>query len=336
MKFDFSPIRKIIKPDKSILLTSHTNPDGDAIGSVLALYHFFTQSGYQVKALVPNQFPDFLHWMPGCNDIIIFEKNKELGKKLLNGSDIIFSLDYNSPDRMGEAGKSLAKSKATKILIDHHINPDINNFDFCYSNINTSSTSELVYLLIKEIGPVQINSSISECIFTGIVTDTGSFSYNCNFEQTFSIVSELIQQGIDITKINRLIYATNTESRLRLLGYSLSEKLKLYPGFNTAIICLSKEELKKYNHQIGDTEGLVNYALSIKGIRFAAFFSEKDEKIRMSFRSVGDFSVNEFARLHFEGGGHRNAAGGDSYLSMEKTIDKFEKLLFDYKDPLTK
>ncbi|MCF8378261.1 MAG: DHH family phosphoesterase [Bacteroidales bacterium] len=335
IKLDFSLIREKITPGKSILLTSHNNPDGDAVGSVLALYHFFYQAGYEVYALVPNPYPEFLHWMPGHENILIYEDKQAYANQLFISSEIIFSLDYNTPERMGEAGKYLRKSKALKILIDHHIDPEVDFYDHCFSNVNISSTSELAYLFMDSINPELISKDVAECIFAGILTDTGSFSYNCNFQQTFNISGALIAKGIDAARINRLIYATHTESRLRLLGYSLSKKLKVYKEFNTAIICLTRAELEKFNHQIGDTEGLVNYALSIKGIRFAALFTEREEKIRISFRSVGNFSVNDFARAHFEGGGHKNAAGGDSYISMEQTIKKFELLLSENKHVLT-
>ncbi|MEZ5082038.1 MAG: DHH family phosphoesterase [Bacteroidales bacterium] len=333
--FNFSEVKKLLSPGKKILLTSHANPDGDAVGSILAMLHFLNQMNLPTVALLPNRFPEFLHWMPGQEKIKYIDGNEKEAENLFLDSDIIFSLDYNAPSRLDNAGKFLIKSKAVKILIDHHIKPEIQYFDHILSEIAISSTSELVYQFISEINPELINRAVAECIYVGILTDTGSFSYNCNFSKTFITVSKLIEKGIDTAAINRYVYDTNTEDRLRLLGYSLSEKMEVIKEYNTAIISLSQEELKRYNNKIGDTEGLVNYALSVKGIRFAAFFRETKNKVRISFRSIGEFSVNEFARSHFEGGGHKNAAGGDSYVSMEKTIEKFKRLLPEYKNQLS-
>lgn len=332
---NFTEVKKLLVPGKKILLTSHSHPDGDAVGSVLAMFHFLNQMQIQTVALLPNRFPEFLHWMPGQEKIKYIEGNEKEAENLFNESDIIFTLDYNAPSRIGDAEKMLINSNAVKILIDHHIKPETQYFDHLLSEVKISSTSELVYQFITEINPNFVNREVAECIYVGILTDTGSFSYNCNFSKTFFTVSKLIEKGIDTAAINRYVYATNTEDRLRLLGYSLSEKMEVFKEYNTAIISLSEEELKRYNSQIGDTEGLVNYALSIKGIRFAAFFREKEKKVRISFRSIGEFSVNEFARNHFDGGGHRNAAGGNSTLSMEKAVEKFKELLPEYKNQLS-
>jgi phosphoesterase RecJ-like protein len=247
---------------------------------------------------------------------------------------VLFSLDYNSPSRINDASGSFVNSPAVKILIDHHINPEKDAYDHCFSTTQISSTCELVYQFMKSINKNLIDKAIAENIFVGIMTDTGSFSYNCNYESTFKIVAELIGKKIDTNRINRLIYSDNTESRLKLLGYSLSEKLIVLPEYQTAYISLTRAELEKYHYKTGDTEGLVNYALSIKGVQFAALFTERENKIRISFRSVGNFSVNEFAGKHYEGGGHRNAAGGDSFVDMDQTLINFNRLLEDYKDLL--
>lgn len=285
--------------------------------------------------MLPNRFPEFLQWMPGQEKIVFIEDNEKEAEQLFLESDIIFTLDYNSPSRLGNAGKMLISSKSVKVLIDHHIEPESQYFDHLLSDVKISSTSELVYQFMSEINPESINRSVAECIYVGILTDTGSFSYNCNYSKTFTIVGKLIEKGIDTVAINRKVYATNTEDRLRLLGYALCEKMEVIKEYNTAIIALTKDELETYNNKIGDTEGLVNYALSIKGIRFAAFFREAENKVRISFRSVGEFSVNDFARNHFEGGGHKNAAGGDSFVSMKKTMEKFKRLLPEYKNLLS-
>lgn len=312
-------------------MTSHTNPDGDAIGASLALYHFFKALGHPVDVLVPNQFPDFLKWMEGQDQILIYKTNKEKCDRAFENADFIFSIDYNAPSRLGDAEQVFLKSQGKKILIDHHAEPASKFYDYVFSTINTSSTSELIYFFITQYDPSLLTRTMAECIYAGIMTDTGSFSYACNSETTFRVTAELYKTGIDGVTINRLVYCTYSEQRLRLLGYALSEKLRVLHPFSTAYMFLSKEELKRFDFKVGDTEGLVNYALSIKGMKFAAIFVEKEDKVRISLRSVGNFSVNDFARRHFEGGGHLNAAGGDSYLSLEETIGKFESLLEDYR-----
>ena len=331
---NISQIKELLSSKKKILITSHSNPDGDALGSGLAMVHFLKQLGHEINFMVPNSFPDFLKWMPGQENILIYEKEKKECQRLMKSADILFSLDYNTPSRLGEAGDDFKDAKGIKILIDHHIDPDVQEYDYVLSTVMTTSTSELVYDFIKQIDPTKLNVDIAECLYTGIMTDTGSFSYACNYEKTFRIVAELYKLGLDGVKINRLVYNTYSENRLRLLGYALSEKLVVLQEFATAYIYLTKEELNQYNYKAGDTEGLVNYALSIKGIKLAALFIGKSEKIRISFRSVGEFSVNKLARNHYEGGGHKNAAGGDSFLSMKETLAVFERLLSKYKEEL--
>jgi phosphoesterase RecJ-like protein len=300
------------------------------------MYHFLKLSGHDVNVIVPNSYPDFLVWMPGQEKILIYEENKKLCDELFKFSDILFSLDYNAPSRLGMAAGSFKKAKGIKVLIDHHIQPETKTYDHIFSTIDISSTSEIVYEFMYQINSGLINKSMAECIYAGIMTDTGSFSYACNYERTFGIVADLYKSGIDGVKINRLVYATFSENRLRLLGYALSEKLKVLPEYSTAHISLTRKELKHFNYQVGDTEGLVNYALSIKGIKFAALFTERKDKIRISLRSVGEFSVNSLANKHFEGGGHKNAAGGDSFLTLDETLKKFERLLPEYEGQLSK
>jgi len=331
---DFSGIYPVLISPKRILLTSHTNPDGDALGACLALYHFFKASGHEVIVIVPDHFPDFLTWMKGQDEILNYKTDKPKCDRLFKNAEILFSIDYNAPSRLGDAEQAFITSSGIKILIDHHAEPESRFYDHVFSTIKTSSTSELVYFFITGNGEGRITKTIAECLYTGIMTDTGSFSYACNSETTFRVVAELYKAGIDSVMINRLVYSTFSEQRLRLLGYALSEKLKVIYPFATAYISLSKEELTRFDFRVGDTEGLVNYALSIKGMKFAAIFVEKDDKVRVSFRSVGEFSVNDFARKHFEGGGHKNAAGGDSFISLSDTLEKFEYLLTEYKADL--
>ncbi|MBW6491544.1 MAG: bifunctional oligoribonuclease/PAP phosphatase NrnA [Lentimicrobium sp.] len=319
-----------------ILITTHYNPDGDALGSSFALCRYLKNKGYQVSVLVPNEYPGFLAWMPGNKDVIVYSKNSETADILIDEADLIFCLDYNAIQRVNLFTEKLEKSSAIKVLVDHHLQPEP-QFDFVFSVINTSSTSELIYDLINAMGDKHlIDKEIANCLYVGIMTDTGSFSFACNHPHTYEVVAELVRIGVDTEQVHRLVYDTYSEHRMRLLGYCLSEKLQVMHNFSSAYIWLTKEDMKRFNVQSGDTEGIVNYALSIKGISFAAFFTEKRDRIRISFRSKGDFSVNTFAREHFNGGGHRNAAGGDSFMNMQETLKTFEMLLPNYLDDLKK
>jgi len=329
-----SKVKELLNKPSNIIITSHLNPDGDAIGSSLAMYNFLLQKNHNVSVITPNEFPAFLAWMPNSDKILIYKHQQEKALELLNNADIVFCLDFNSIQRAEKFAEPIKNSGAIKILIDHHTQSE-DNFDYVISTVKTSSTSELVYDFIVDLGEKHlINKSIAESIYVGIVTDTGSFSYLCNYEKTYLIVAELIKLGVDCEHIHRLVYDTFSENRLRLLGYCLSEKLRVLDEFHTAYIYLSAEDLKKFDYQVGDTEDVVNYALSIKNINFAVIFIERKKLIRLSFRSKGEFLVNEFAKKHFEGGGHKNAAGGNSYLSLEQTVKKFEELLPQYRRQL--
>ncbi len=331
---NFSEIKPLLSSKKKILIVGHTNPDGDALGSSLALYNFLKAEGFDLSIVMPTSYPDFLAWMPGQENIRIYENEKELCDTLFNEAEVIFSMDHNKPSRLGIATKAFEESKALKIMIDHHIDPDKKSYDLIFSTSKTTSTSELVFDFLTQYNPALINRKVAECIYVGIMTDTGSFSYACNYEKTYRIVAELYKLGIDGVNIHRQVYDTFSESRMRLLGYCLSEKMVVKQKLNTAYIFLTIPELERFNFNPGDTEGVVNYSLAIKGIRLAALFTEKEDKIRISFRSAGSFDVNIFARKHFNGGGHRNAAGGDSFLSMDKTLEKFERLLNEYEEEL--
>ncbi|NOX45965.1 MAG: bifunctional oligoribonuclease/PAP phosphatase NrnA [Chlorobi bacterium] len=331
---DFSEIKPLLSTRKKILIVGHTNPDGDALGSSLALYNFLKAESFDLSVIVPTSYPGFLAWMPGQENIRVYEKEKGVCDRIFDEAEVIFSLDHNSPSRLGIATKAFGKSKALKIMIDHHIDPDKKSYDLVFSTTETTSTSELIYDFLAQYNQAQISREVAECIYVGIMTDTGSFSYACNYEKTYRTVADLFKLGIDGVNIHRRVYDTFSESRMRLLGYCLSEKMVVMQKLNTAYISLTKEELERFDFKPGDTEGVVNYSLAIKGIRLAALFTEKENKIRISFRSAGKFDVNVFANKHFEGGGHRNAAGGDSFLPMDKTLEKFERLLLDHKEEL--
>ena len=332
---EISELKILLTQNKSIVITAHTNPDGDAIGSSLAMYHYLTKLGNNVNMMVPNQFPDFYNWLPESDKIINYEKQAKLSQRLLKEADIIFSLDYNALSRLGTLTEIVKRTTGTRILIDHHIDPERESFDFCHSSTDTSSTGELVYDFITKLGDENlIDKKIGEAIYTCIVTDTGSFSFSCNSPNTYIITSKLIALGVNAEKIHKLIYDTYSETRLRLLGFAISNRMIVWEELHAAIIYLTKSDLKKYSYQVGDTEGVVNFPLSMAKINMSVLITEKDNLLRLSFRSKGSFSVNELSRAHFNGGGHRNAAGGKSDESMDKLIDKLKTILSNYKDQL--
>ena len=331
---DFQKINDLLSHPSRILITTHTNPDGDAIGSSLALCAYLAKKNHQVKVIVPDSFPEFLAWTPGQENVLIFNEDNRKCSSLIFEADIIFCVDFNNLDRLNEAGTLVMQSKAVKILIDHHLYPSP-HFDLKISINRTSSTSEIIYDFIIASGDqALLDKSIAECIYAGIITDTGSFSYSCNYVKTYETVAHLYKLGIDGEHIHRLIYDTYSENRLRLLGYSISDKLVVLSEFNTAYITLSKEELQRFEYRVGDTEGVVNYALSMKNINLAALFMERDGVVKISFRSKGNFSVDELARNHFNGGGHRNASGANCQTSLDQTVRMFLDLLPGLRDQL--
>ncbi len=273
--------------------------------------------------------------MSGNNEVIIFNSGQEKNsEQLVNEADVIFCLDFSSLHRINELGEIVRKSHAKKVLIDHHLEPE-NFADFELWSTQAAATAELVHELIYALGEGEINDKdIAECLYTGIMTDTGNFKHPNTTRNVFTVCADLIDKGADTAKVAKFIYDTNSVDRVKFLGYALNEKLKILSEYKTAYFAITEDELKRFNSKTGDTEGLVNYALSIEGIKFAAVIIDRTEAVKMSFRSVGDFSVNEFARQNFSGGGHKNAAGGISQESLEVTVDKFERLLEVYKDKL--
>lgn len=325
---DIQAIQSLLASPKKIAIIPHRNPDGDAMGSTLGLYHFLRKNNHEATVISPNEFPDFLAWLPGSETVQIFEKDREICTKILEEADIVFTLDFNAFHRVGEMEKVLEVLKATYIMIDHHQKPD-DYATYMYSNTSIGSTCEMVYNFVSFLDQKnQIDKTIGTCIYTGILTDSGSFRFPNTTGNTHRIVAELIDLGVENTEIPNLLFDNSSYNRLQLLGRAL-QNLKVLPEHKTSYITLTQEELNSFNYVKGDTEGIVNYGLSIKGIQFTAIFIEnKDEKIiKISFRSQGGFDVNEFARENFNGGGHRNAAGGRSELSMEETINKFENLV---------
>jgi len=331
---DFGQIRDILDKSGNIIITTHTNPDGDAIGASLAMFLYLKKRGFTVSVVIPDQYPEFLAWLPSAGEILIFENNPDKCREVIDSAGLIICVDFNNLKRLNELGNELRKSAVLKVLIDHHLNPS-DDFSFKISFSKISSTSELIYDFISESGYKNlIDKEIAECLYTGIATDTGSFSYSCNYVKTYLITAELFKLGIDGEHIHRLIYDTYSESRLRLLGYAVSDGLVVLPEYHAAYIVLTKEDLLRFNYQVGDTEGVVNYALSIKDINLAALFMDKDDNVKVSFRSKGNFSVDRLAREHFGGGGHANASGANCDMSLEETVSRFLALLPDFREQL--
>ena len=320
----------------NIVIVPHKGPDGDAIGSSLGLYHFLKEKGHHVSVIAPNDYPNFLKWLPGQEDILIYEKDYMLCKPLITNADIIFTLDFNDLHRSGDMQEPLSEADATFIMIDHHPEP-ADYAHHMYSDTSMSSTCQMVYQFIKKLRSVKnITPEIATCLYAGIMTDTGSFRFRSTSSETHRVIADLIDKGADNAKIHQQIYDTSSENRLKLLGTAL-QNLRVNKDLKTAYITLSQEELDKNNFKKGDTEGFVNYGLSLEGIIFAAIFIEHKAEgiIKISFRSKGTFNVNEFSRSHFHGGGHVNAAGGKSTVSLEDTVIKFNSTLPQYREQLS-
>lgn len=329
-------VEKWFERAEKIVIVSHVSPDGDAIGSSLGLYHFLTSQEKIVNVIVPNAFPEFLHWMPGAKEVIVYDKYKEYADKLINEADVLCCLDFNVLSRIDEMEEVVRNTPARKMMVDHHLYPG----DFCRITIShpeISSTSELVFRLICQLGNFSdITKEGAECIYTGMMTDTGGFTYNSNDREIYYIISELLSKGIDKDEIYRKVFNTHSEGRLRLMGYVLYDKMQVFPEFNSALIWLDASEQKRFQYKKGDTEGFVNIPLSIKGVRFTVFLREDTEKkmIKVSLRSVGTFPCNKVAAEFFNGGGHLNASGGEFYGPMEEAINLFKQALVKYQDLL--
>ena len=333
-KKDIIEIKELLNSPKNIVITTHRNPDGDAMGSSLGLYHFLILKKHNVNVITPTEYPEFLHWLPGNDEVIDYSAEKAKAEELTKKADVIFCLDFNTLSRTDKLDYILSSSKAIKILIDHHQQPD-NFADYKLSDVNASSTAELIFEFICMLNEQHsINKSIAICLYTGIMTDTGSFSYASTTAKSHKIAALLIEAGADNGKIHESVFHNNSENRVRFLGYCLSNKLKILPGYKTAYMSVTKEELSKFNHKSGDTEGLVNYATTIDNIFFSALFIERKDIIKISFRSTNNFSVNEFARKHFDGGGHTKAAGGEFKGRVGEAVDKFLAVLPQYKEQL--
>jgi phosphoesterase RecJ-like protein len=320
---------------RKIAILTHTNPDGDAIGSSLALALALNKKGFDAQVIIPDGLPDFLRWLPGIELSTTFAYKKEKATKILNESDLIFCLDFNDPNRLSGVEELLKVSSARKILIDHHQDP-VAFTDLTISETWRGSVGEMIYFFLTELfGGDLLDRDMATCLYVAIMTDTGNFTYASSYPEVFYVVGELMKYGIEKNRIYSMVYDAFSENRMRLQGYCMQEKMVVLPQYHTAYISLSDEELQRFNHRKGDTEGFVNIPFAVKGVLFTALFIEKKDLIRVSFRSRGSFPVNKVASEHYRGGGHINAAGGDSLLSLEETLKKFESLLPGYKNYMT-
>lgn len=329
-----SKVEDLLDKHEKVVIVTHVSPDGDAVGSSLGLFHYLNDSGYEVTVIVPNDFPDFLRWLKGAKDILNAEKYPDYAEKLISEADLIFCLDFNVLKRINQLGDMVGESKAKKVLVDHHPYPD----DFCDVTISypeISSTSELIFRLICRMGDFdEISISGAEAIYTGMMTDTGAFTYNSNNAEIYYIIGELLKKGINKDQIYSNVYHNYSADRFRMLGFMLCEKMKIFTGYNAALIWLSKEEQSRFHAKKGDTEGFSNIPLSIDGISFSAFFREDNDMIKISFRSSGDFPCNTFASQYFGGGGHLNASGGEFFGPLDKALEIFEKALPEFSNNL--
>jgi bifunctional oligoribonuclease and PAP phosphatase NrnA len=337
---DLQGLKTLLASPKKVVIVTHFKPDADALGSSLGLAGYLAKQGHSVAVISPSDYPDFLAWMPGKEMVIALTKDsivpQQKAKALIEACDILFCLDFSSLKRINEVGDMVKTSTAKKVMIDHHLEPE-KFADFEKWDVSSASTAELIFELIDEWGDRElIDQDIANCLYAGLMTDTGGFRHNNTTNKEFLIASELVSRGANPSEVAKKIYDTNSLERLRLTGYALSQKLVVLPEYNTAYMTLTWEELRQFGSQTGDTEGLVNYGLSIKGIKMAVLMYDRKEEIKLSFRSLADFDVNALARKHFEGGGHKNASGGQSKQNLEETLKKFLAILPEYKSDLNK
>lgn len=327
-----SALKELLAEPKHIVITTHHKPDGDAMGSSLGLFNYLIQKGHHVRVVSPTDYPAFLQWLPNNPEVIIYTEKPEESREYVANADLIFCLDFNTLSRINELGEYVRASKAQKVMIDHHLEPE--GFDdYRHWTINACATAQLVYdFIVTVMGERNlINKDVATCLYTGIMTDSGSFRFPTTTAEVHHIVADLINCGAENWKIHQLVYDNFSENRLRFLGDCLLNKLEIFPEFNSAIITIRKEDLEKYQIATGDTEGIVNYALSINGIRLAVLIIERRDRVKLSLRSTGDFPANEICKKYFDGGGHRNAAGGASDESVDVVREKFNTILPEYK-----
>lgn len=328
-------VGEFIDGGMKFVILVHRNPDGDAVGSATALALFLRAMGKTATVIVPNAFPEFLSWLPSAMESIVYESAKEDAVAALSAADVLFCLDFNALSRLGELGEVVAGLSTPRLLVDHHLHPD-EGFAVAISEPAACSTAELVFRLIYRLNSGALTRDIAECIYTGMMTDTGSFAYASNRKDIYIIISHLIAAGIDKDLIYRKVFYNYSTNRMKLLGFMMYDKLRVYPAYNSALITLTYKEMRRFSVAKGDTEGLVNMPLQIKGIRFVCFLREEvPGKINVSLRSVDDFPCNSVAAEFFAGGGHKNASGGEVYGTMEYAVERYRTALSKYKQLLT-
>jgi phosphoesterase RecJ-like protein len=337
---NFQAFKDLLSTPQKVVIVTHFKPDADALGSSLGLAGFLARKGHSVQVITPSDYPDFLSWMPGNKRVLAFQKESDQQVQLilnhLKEAEILFCLDFSGLSRIHDLGEPVRQSKAVKVMVDHHLEPE-KFADFECWNVHSASTAGLIYELIRDLGETNlIDTDIANCLYAGLMTDTGGFRHNNTRHEEFEIASALVARGAKPHEVAKQIYDTNSLERLRLTGFVLANKLNILPEFRTAYITLTAEELAQFGAQTGDTEGLVNYGLSIKGVKLSVLMYDRKDEIKLSFRSLNDFSVNAMARKYFNGGGHRNASGGNTKLSLDETLRKFLAILPEYKNELMK
>lgn len=330
----FERFDAIIQSPKRIVLACHVNPDGDAIGSVLGMSEFLKRKGHEVKMMVANDFPEFLHWMPGAQEFLVFEQNGEACQRAIADAECIIMLDFNNLSRGGILHNEIGKTRCPRILVDHHRDADLSQFYCAYSDDRVSSASEIVTEIILHYGKEQFTEGIATNLLVGIMTDTGSFAHSIYHPRTFELCGMLVEYSLPYILIHQLVYDTMSENRLRLLGYSINNRMEVLDDYSTAIIALDKSDLEKFEYKTGDTEGVVNFPLSMKKIKMSVLITERQDQIRFSFRSKGNFSVHELANKYFKGGGHTNAAGGTLACPFDEAVAKLKAVLPEYQEML--
>ena len=325
------PIQEIfplLQQPRKVVITTHQKPDADAMGSSLALRHFLVQFGHEVTVISPTNWAGWVNWLPGTAEVVDYEQNKQKAESALDAADWLLCVDFNIFHRTKTMTEKLKQLTCTKILIDHHQEPDAPSFDYGVSDTSKSSTCEMVYDLFIDSGHAdKINEQIAECLYAGIIGDTGSFRFPSATASVHKLVSELKSKGLQHSKVHENLFDNFLENRLRFVGHVLLNRMEIFYEYNTALIAIPKNDLLKYEIKTGDTEGLVNYPQTIQGIKLVALVIDRDEERKWSFRSKGDFDCNTFARKYFEGGGHFNASGGRSSDSLEKTVQKFKEVI---------
>ncbi|MEQ9441017.1 MAG: bifunctional oligoribonuclease/PAP phosphatase NrnA [Cyclobacteriaceae bacterium] len=333
---DTNAFKELLRSPQKVVIIPHQNPDADALGSALGLALYLKKQQHQVQVISPTDYPEFLHWMQDHSNVWVYcdKQYQQKADQSIAEADVIICVDFCSLNRIDTMENAVRQATGTKVLIDHHYGKgDFADLEFW--DTKAAATCELLYQLIIDLGGRDlIDKDMAECLYAGIMTDTGSFRHPNTTQHVHEVVADLIALGAEVSKVSKLVYDNNSVDRLRFIGYALSQKLVILEEYKTAYFAITAEDLKKFKSRTGDTEGLVNYALSIRGISMAAIIIDRNDVVKLSFRSVGDFAVNDLAAKHFEGGGHKNAAGGISRLSLEETLQKFLKLLPLYKEQL--